>query len=308
MDEMALRELLASAVAAEPPMGPVATAGLRADRILRRRRLTRATAGSVAALSVAFIVAPALYGGLGRPDPAGPPPGSRPAAWVLSDGGRITPVGTIRGPLRPVAASSFPQAVITPDGKTIYVLTYPRVTPISTATGRRGKPIAAGQTPDDIGITPNGKTVYVLSMRARTATPIKVGFGPFSLAITPNRKTVYVADGGNSVTPINVATNEPGKPINIGFEPFTFAVTPDGKTVYVVTTENVVPIATATNTAGKPITLALGQGGVGAASCLSWAPGRCPQRHWCPLAPSFPSQPPNLSSVATTARSRLAAS
>ena len=40
MDEMALRELLAAALAAEPPMGPVATASLRAGRRLRRRRLT----------------------------------------------------------------------------------------------------------------------------------------------------------------------------------------------------------------------------------------------------------------------------
>ncbi len=42
-----------------PNLGPVATAGLRAGRILRRRRLTWATVGSVAALSVAVIVAPA---------------------------------------------------------------------------------------------------------------------------------------------------------------------------------------------------------------------------------------------------------
>ncbi len=101
MDEMALRELLASAVAAEPPMGPVVAAGLRAGRILRRRRLTRATVGSVAALSVAVIVAPALHGGLGWWGPAGPAPRSRPAAWVISHGGRITPAGTTRGPLRP---------------------------------------------------------------------------------------------------------------------------------------------------------------------------------------------------------------
>jgi hypothetical protein len=46
MDEMTLREFLASAVAAEPPMGPAATASLRAGRILRRRRLTHAGQGS----------------------------------------------------------------------------------------------------------------------------------------------------------------------------------------------------------------------------------------------------------------------
>src|SRR5258708_20986513 len=146
-------------------MGPVATADLRAGRILRRRRLTRATVGSVAALSVAVIVAPAVHAALGRPGPADHPPGSRPAVWVLSDGGRITPVGTVRGPLRPVATSSFPQAVIPPDGQTIHGLAYPRVTPASAPPRRPGKRIAPRPTPDNIRLTPPRQHLHAHTSR-----------------------------------------------------------------------------------------------------------------------------------------------
>ncbi len=116
-------------------------------------------------------------------------------------GGRITPVGTIRGPLRPVETSSFPQAVITPDGKTIYVLTYPRVTPVSTATGLPGRPIPVGIRPRNIVFTPDSRTAYVVNQ------------------------------GSGTVTPINMATNKAGKPIKVGFGPLSLAITPNGKTV-----------------------------------------------------------------------------
>ena len=61
------------------------------------------------------------------------------------------------------------------------------------------------------------------------------------------------------VTPINTATNTPGKPITVGAQPWQIAITPNGKTVYVASatmhTGMVTPINTATNTAGKPIIL-----------------------------------------------------
>src|SRR5579859_3379847 len=220
---------------------------------------------------------------------ASPPPtpastGGRPAAWVLIQGlrsrnlrtdRRIAPVGTTRGPLRPVAAASSwlfgqPQAVITPDGQTIYVLTYPWVTPYSTATGRRGPRILGGHTPDDIAITPNGKTVYVLAERGNTATPINartgrggrpipVGIEPRNIVFTPDSRTAYVVNqGSGTVTPINIATNTAGRPIKIGFGPWILAITPDGKTVYVADGgPTITPINTATNKPGKPINVGL---------------------------------------------------
>jgi YVTN family beta-propeller protein len=58
-----------------------------------------------------------------------------------------------------------------------------------------------------------------------------------------------------TVTPINTATNKPGKAIRVGTHPRYIVITPDGKTVYVYSTAagTVTPIRTATNTALTPI-------------------------------------------------------
>jgi hypothetical protein len=78
------------------------------------------------------------------------------------------------------------------------------------------------------------------------------------IAITPDGKTAYVL-GVHTVTPINTATNTPGKPIRLGSNPTALiAITPDGKTAYVGTTGTVIPISTATNTPGKPIRIGAG--------------------------------------------------
>jgi len=118
-----------------------------------------------------------------------------------------------------VEASSWlggePQAVITPDGKTIYALTCSWVTPVSDGAGRRGPRIAGGRNPDDSAITSNGKTVYVLAESGNTATPINVrtgrggrpipvGVEPRNIVFTPDSRTGYVANqGSGTVTPIN---------------------------------------------------------------------------------------------------------
>jgi YVTN family beta-propeller protein len=68
--------------------------------------------------------------------------------------------------------------------------------------------------------------------------------------------TAYVANQhGNSVTPIDTATNTAGTAIPVGTEPGFIAITPDGKTAYVAdfNSNNVTPITTATNTPGTPI-------------------------------------------------------
>jgi YVTN family beta-propeller protein len=68
--------------------------------------------------------------------------------------------------------------------------------------------------------------------------------------------TVYVANAGNgTVTPIEVATNQPGSGIKVGSEPVGVAITSDGKTAYVTNygSESVTPIEVATNTPGSEI-------------------------------------------------------
>jgi len=80
------------------------------------------------------------------------------------------------------------------------------------------------------------------------------------MAITPNGRTLYVLNsGGDTVTPIRVATNAVGVPIPVPHQPFTLAITPNGKTLYVTGGANLLtPIRTSTNKAGTPILV--GQG------------------------------------------------
>jgi YVTN family beta-propeller protein len=74
------------------------------------------------------------------------------------------------------------------------------------------------------------------------------------MAVTQDGKTGYVLNNGaDTVTPVNLATNTPGRPITVGGRPIAIAITPNGTTAYVVSYSEVTPIATATNTAGPPI-------------------------------------------------------
>lgn len=69
-------------------------------------------------------------------------------------------------------------------------------------------------------------------------------------------RTAYVTDAlVNEVTPVNMATNRPGKPIKVGSSPLAVAVVPGGKTAYVAdyNGNTVTPIVTATNTPGALI-------------------------------------------------------
>jgi DNA-binding beta-propeller fold protein YncE len=69
------------------------------------------------------------------------------------------------------------------------------VTPVDTVTGSPGKPVQVACTPQDLAVTPDGKTVYVVSSRGivtpiaaatdRPGTPIRVTGLLRSLVITP---------------------------------------------------------------------------------------------------------------------------
>ena len=141
------------------------------------------------------------------------------------------------------------------------------VTPIDTATGATGPPVAVGTYPDAIAFTPNGKTAYVVNVDSDTVTPINtstntpgapipVGSLPEGIAIAPDGKTAYVTDTfSNTVTPINIATNTALPPIAAGNEPVGIAITPNGGTAYVVdlASNSVSPIDLTTRVAGASI-------------------------------------------------------
>ena len=179
--------------------------------------------------------------------------------------------------------------MITPDGKTAYVLNLGQgqpgtgsVTPISTATNTAGKPIpikhvAFPLAPNLMVITPDGKTLYAVGNT--TVTPISTATNTAgttihvaprlgtdsTVAITPDGRTVYVGglslrNTGNFVVPVSTATGAVGKAIVVRGDPYSMAVAPGGKTLYVLCDGNpgsapqdVVPVSTATNTAGRAI-------------------------------------------------------
>ena len=141
------------------------------------------------------------------------------------------------------------------------------VTPIDTATGTTGAPIAVGSNPGAIAITPNGMTAYVVNVDADTVTPINtttntpgaaiaVGSLPEGIAIAPDGKTAYVTNTfSNSITPINIATNTAQPTIPAGSEPTGIVIMPNGGTAYVADlgTNSLSPIDLATGVAGASI-------------------------------------------------------
>jgi DNA-binding beta-propeller fold protein YncE len=175
--------------------------------------------------------------------PGKPIPVRKPVTVAFSGDGRtafvtglgmVTPVSTATNtPGRTFSTGTHPDLLaFAPDGRTVYVINNSgtSVTPISTRTGRAGKPIALRGIRGAAGavITPDGKTLYVASFYA------------------------------NRVTPVSLATKTVGKPMSVPGAPLNIVITPDGRNVYtfsvLVSAKQVVtPISAATNTPGKPI-------------------------------------------------------
>jgi DNA-binding beta-propeller fold protein YncE len=261
-----------------------------ADELIRlvRRRHRRhqwhvALAGAAALIALAVAI-PAALGAIGqRPGPEQPP--APPTLYIYfyngSHEGTVTPVNTatntpgkpihvsVPGPTNHLGQLGFPpkdsfapfpagQIVITPDGKTAYLTTGSTVTPVSTATGKPGKPIYLGghpvNYPDDIAVTPDGKTLYVTA-ESGCVVPATAHFSSWSTAFEHCAITV---------TPVSTATGTPGKTVHVGlggttsgalaYAPGQIVITPDGKTAYVTTRSGVTPISTATGTPGRTIT------------------------------------------------------
>jgi hyaluronoglucosaminidase len=146
------------------------------------------------------------------------------------------------------------------------------VTVINTRTGKARKTIKVAGEPRSVVVTPNGKTAYVLvwgqkgvvtpidTRTDKPGRPIKVGAWPVGrLVVTPDSRKVYVMSGGNKIIPITTKTNKAGKPIKegpAGSRATDMALTHNGKTLYVlnVGTNSVAPIDVATGRAGRALT------------------------------------------------------
>lgn len=155
--------------------------------------------------------------------------------------------------------------------------------PFDLATGKLGKRIElSSEEPASIAIARDGKTAYVVSQSSstvievtpidlttlKTEKPINIStkpwpttgyYGqPLAIAIAPDGMTAYVADGAlSTVTPIDLATDTPGKPINLSGKvgADAIAISSNGAAAYIANqpSSTVTPIELATNKAEKPI-------------------------------------------------------
>jgi DNA-binding beta-propeller fold protein YncE len=143
------------------------------------------------------------------------------------------------------------------------------VIPVNLATHKLLKPIPLPRSaqPSSMAINQSGTELYVVDSGLGSVTPIPlrsdegkagnqipVGRLPDAIAVTPH--TAYVANYlSNSVTPINLETDAPGRPITGFHNPVALALTPDDRTIYVVNQGNgtVSPVTIAGGLVGKPI-------------------------------------------------------
>jgi YVTN family beta-propeller protein len=196
------------------------------------------------------------------------------SVYILSAGVTVINAHTNKI-VKQITFSHWPYGVglyMTADGKALYALAGPWLTPVSTVTNTSGKALSLGFDPLGGAVTPNGKTVYVSNWNKGTVIPIDtatgvagapiwgVGRQPYQIVITPDGTTAYVvAADSNSVTPINIKTDTAGKEIKVpttyGSTGHVLALTPNGRTLLVLGPNSVTPVSTVTNKAGKPIKL-----------------------------------------------------
>jgi YVTN family beta-propeller protein len=131
----------------------------------------------------------------------------------------------------PLAPGSNPFFLtVTPNGATVYVANAANgtVTPLNTTTNMAGTPIVIGGVPTYALATPNGQFIYIANQTGvvvvRTSDNsivTTIAVASFGLGVSPDGAIVYViTNGGNTLTPINTATNTPGAPITIAGSQF----------------------------------------------------------------------------------------
>ncbi len=203
--------------------------------------------------------------------------------WGVTAGNTVTPINLITfQAAKPIKVGTGPFAIaVTPDGKWAYVANMGSM--ITTSSQAAGASLYAGTKVID------AHTVTPINLSTgRPAKAIDSGPGPGAVAITPDGKWAYVANSGapnnyagtvsGTVTPIDAASNTPGRPIPVGPGPMAIAITPDGQKAYVANAgwwnhpgHTVTPINLATNTPGKPIPVGAGPLGIAITPNGRWA-------------------------------------
>jgi DNA-binding beta-propeller fold protein YncE len=179
----------------------------------------------------------------------------------------IVPLNFVTGkPSNPLPTRrNWAVMALAPDGRTLWVTdleggpdtpvaqTDTAIVPVSTSTGKPGRPIPVPGGPVGINISPDGRTAWLATGGGANLTEVSlplglVGYvipvpdGVGGLAIAPNGKMAYavgtVVDQVGSysdsyVTPIDLVTGVAEPPIVLHYDPYGIAVSPDGRTIWV---------------------------------------------------------------------------
>jgi YVTN family beta-propeller protein len=171
--------------------------------------------------------------------------------------GNVIPINLLNNTVigNPITLGILPQGIaITPDGSRAYIANSGSGTlsllNLQTNTLIGGPlPLPSGTGPFAIAITPDGTRAFITDINFSVVIPfdiatntasnqmIPVEADPIAIAITPNGQKAYVVNQtGNSVTVINLITNESIKTIRglAGSFQQDIAITPNGTEAFVV--------------------------------------------------------------------------
>jgi DNA-binding beta-propeller fold protein YncE len=142
-----------------------------------------------------------------------------------------------------VAAGTF-DAIISPDGATLYAVKSGSVTAYSLPSFTAGVPVVVATGPLALNITPDGTKIYVaiyntgntvvldVATNAIVGLPIATGVGSQRVKVSPDGQKVYVtSDVGNSLTAITVSSGAATTQTVAGA--LAIAFSPDSRFAYV---------------------------------------------------------------------------
>jgi hypothetical protein len=205
-------------------------------RTRRRFLVAAAIIGAVIAeVAAAYLVVPPVHTFLYGP-PAVAAAGDNASALALSSDGRLLYVANGND-----------------------TNSHDTVTVLNTVTNQGAGVLHGLQDPGQLVLTPDGRTLFVLVGYAdsnsnywvmpvslpsgKHGTPIRAAGGAMYLALSPDGRTLYVGTGDDAIVPVSVTTGRRARPIQLprlasGWTVLNgLAMAPDGKTLYADVTE-----------------------------------------------------------------------
>jgi DNA-binding beta-propeller fold protein YncE len=146
-----------------------------------------------------------------------------------------SPIGTDRSPgYYPRAPAPISDLVVSPDGRTAYVVDGYAVVPVNLVDGRAEKAITGFDGPQQMTIASDGKTAYVTNPYCWEVIRTGQCQGPPRHPIAEPNGRIQLAAVGDHVSMVDLSNDRIVRNINVGkwSEPQGVALSPSGSTLY----------------------------------------------------------------------------